>query len=253
VPYLITAASELQALQYLLETILQKGSNVGGYREVLSYFTSIEFSPASWRAFVQFADTFLETTEPLGRTGMTRATRVYTTLKDRRSKPSYLARLVSYPSNPHVSSERPTVENQIDNIVVQLCSKPGYSCLSFVFFHPSDLRNMFRPGSVPCPIAGDVKYRNGRLHLNILFRTNDALTLGYADILYLRSLQIELLNRVIESDRKGRFDKAQVGQLNLLFSRTYVPKSVKLRNGKSINGLLMAQSLVKAIQSELLP
>ena len=185
--------------------------------------------------------------------GWERASRVYSKGSDRITKPNYRNRLVAYPDKtkrqPHNSSL-----DQIEKISILLNQKPGYSNLSFVFLRPADLHDQFRPGYVPCPIAGDFKYRDGLLHLSVMFRTNDALAVGYADIFYLRMLQLEVFERSKLISPNERLERGDIGNLNLFFCRSYIPRTKKVRiRGSSdlckLNTIQIAQKLAKTINA----
>jgi thymidylate synthase len=77
---------------------------------------------------------------------------------------------------------------------------------------------------MPCPIAGDFKFRQNRLDLNVFFRTHDVYRLGYPDFFFMRALQREILARV-HSEARHRFTGAKNGELNLFFSRAFILRS----------------------------
>jgi hypothetical protein len=243
--YLLETLGELEALSNWLALILKQGEPNGNYLELLNALVTIHYDDSSWDRFIAFQPFYFEATAPIGEKGWNRATRVYTTTVHKQSKPSYLARLQDYPDQARRSSERGI--NQIDSIVQDLITKPGYSCLSFVILRPADLIDKFRPGYVPCPIAGDFKFRNRQLDLSVMFRTSDALAVGYADIFYLRELQRRVLNEARELSSNKALAQANIGSLNMFFSRTYITKSIKLKSGSPIKGLETARSLIRAM------
>jgi hypothetical protein len=243
--HLIDSVGEIEALQKWLALILREGLNNGNYLELQNCLLSIEYDKRLWEAFTAFKNPYISVTGAVGEKGWNRATRVYTSTQHRQSKPSYLARLFDYPDQSRRAKKQGI--NQIDSIVQDLIIKPGYSCLSFVILRPADLIDKFRPGYVPCPIAGDFKFRDKRLDLSVMFRTSDALAVGYADIFYLRELQGQVLNQAIELSNKKALSEATLGSLNLFFSRTYIPKRIKNKDGSSINGLLLSRELIAKI------
>jgi len=89
-----------------------------------------------------------------------------------------------------------------------------------VILRPADLFDQFRPGYVPCLIAGDIKYRNGMLELNVMFRTSDALTVAYADIFYMRKLQMDLIEMIKQRTDQKELIKITPGVLNMFFARS---------------------------------
>jgi len=160
-PKLITVDDELSGLHDLLETILHSGQRNGSYLEVLSCLLSMDFNQEHWNHFCEFREVFLNIVGEPANKGWERATRVYTNIKDRPTKPSYLKRLVDYPDKPRKIQSTTTALNQIQKISIELSKKPGFSNLSFFILRPADLHDQFRPGYVPCAIAGDFKFRGG--------------------------------------------------------------------------------------------
>jgi thymidylate synthase len=225
--YLLEGNNEMCGLHHLLQLILEKGSLRGNYLEVLNCLLTIGFDPEAWEDFLNFEEEYLQISGEIGRIGWNKASRVYTSTKDRPSKPSYRKRLISYPDKARRSENDSTGLNQIEKISFELSKKPGFSNLSFVFLRPADLHDQFRPGYVPCPIAGDFKFRDGRLNLSVMFRTIDAFGVGYADIYYLRHLQKEIFDKArLLTERKDLLE-GNIGDLNLYFSRAYIEKKKK--------------------------
>lgn len=245
--HMILAGSELAALRDLLALVLRKGKSNGNYIEILACLLSVEYNAADWKNFQEFKQDFLQIGGEVAKTGWERATRVYTTLKDRPTKPSYLKRLVAYPDSPRKGAEGTSQLDQLSKISAEMAKKPGYSNLSFVFLRPADLHDQFRPGYVPCPIAGDFKFRNGTLDLNVMFRTSDAFAVGYADIYYLRRLQNETLERAKTLTTNTVLRDGRPGVLNLFFARTYVEKSKQLKVGPQIGERVRILPLVERL------
>lgn len=246
-PNLIIATSECDALQKLLITILKDGKNEGGYLEINSCLLSIPFKAEEWDKYRNLREEYLRVVGETGIIGWERATRVYTTLENRRSKPSYLARLTSYPDKPIKKTYNLGYVNQLDSIVNDLLKKPGCSCLSFVVLRPADLIDKFRPGYVPCVIAGDFKFRDKLLNLNVMFRTSDALAVGYADIYHLRNIQINMLQRVKALSRNKRLLDSSLGDLNLFFSRTYITRRIKNNSCGYVDGKDVAAKAIRLL------
>src|SRR5438132_12848285 len=96
-PQLLTANDELEGLGLLLERILSSGRRNGIYLEIVGCLLSIDFRPDRWEDFRRFREEYLVAGGEFSRKGWERATRVYTDRKDRRTKPSYLNRLVAFP------------------------------------------------------------------------------------------------------------------------------------------------------------
>ncbi|MGE4193716.1 MAG: hypothetical protein AB7E51_10035 [Pseudodesulfovibrio sp.] len=190
----------------------------------------------------------MSATDGLGREGLKRAQRVYATTEYRRSKPSYRKRLIQYPDTPRKKNYPYTHVDQIACIAKDLASKPGYSCLSFTVLRPSDLIDKFRPGYVPCLTAGDFKFRNNKLNLNVLFRTCDALMLGFHDIYYMRLLQNEVLCMAKELTNNEKLLAGEIGELNIYFSRIFINKYIKSKNSTSM-GVDIAKQVIQALRS----
>lgn len=249
--HLLTAKDELSALHDLLNLVLAKGVANGNYLEVLTCLLTIPFQPSAWNQFCSFKDTYLRIGGEVARMGWERATRVYTSDKDRPTKPSYLKRLIAYPDTRRKGCGDSLGLNQLDKISTELAKKPGFSNLSFVFLRPADLHDQFRPGYVPCPIAGDFKFRNGQLDLNIMFRTNDAFAVAYADIYYLRRLQQHVLLESKERAKHARLNEGRVGNLNLYFSRAFIERNRTIRKGMGTSKRIKVIPLVNALLKEL--
>ena len=251
--YLITTRNELEGLSRLLRLVLGNGRVNGNYLEILSCLLTIHYEQDGLVRFRAFHDKFLDITGQIGREGWNKATRVYTTNKDRVTKPSYLRRLLEYPDTSRKSENSTQYISQIDTISSEMAKKPGYSILSFVFLRPADLVDKFRPGYVPCPLAGDFKFRDGRLHLGVMFRTSDAFGVGYADIFYLRAMQETVLQKAKEKSSLERIHAGEIGDLNLYFSRTYIERSHQLKDPmtniqKSVSICPLAKKLAEELR-----
>jgi hypothetical protein len=341
--YFLEANNELCALHDLLQLITQEGKANGNCLEVLNCLLTIHYDPDAWDDFCRIKEDFLYIGGEAAKIGWDRASRIYTSRKDRPTKPSYLKRLEAYPDKPRrcdknsymfswngipgtdngrliesltknfgiewvktAKIEKTDVDktikvftgknslslklndkdleviveiddgrtgkflaemkhnvlniyrdflglNQIEKIGIELAKKPGFSNLSFVILRPADLHDQFRPGYVPCPIAGDFKFRNGQLNLSVMFRTNDAFAVGYADIYYLRSLQMATLNQAQKLTGNEKLKKGRIGDLNLYFCRTFVEKSKRSKKidslgSRTIKIIPLVNGLVKFLE-----
>jgi hypothetical protein len=249
-PQLLTADDEMDGLRVLLESILISGRRNGSYLEIPGSLLSIDFHRDRWDNFCEFREEYLRLGGDFVRKGWERATRVYTNPTDRPTKPSYLKRLVAYPDKPRRSISTLVGLNQIEKISIELAKKPGFSNLSFVILRPADLHDQFRPGYVPCAIAGDFKFREGRLDLNVKFRTSDALTIAYADIFYMRNLQIQVMKLAKDMTTSIKLRNANIGLLNMYLCRTYIQRTLKSKSGLRMNGIEIADQLVKFIKAK---
>lgn len=246
------ANSESDGLARAIAITLEEGCRQGDKIEKLCFLVSVPFEEMAWKKYRNFQQDYVEFSNSLGLHGWQRATRVYTDPRDRPTKPSYLKRLVAFPDRHRRSPQSEVSINQINTIVHKLAAKPGYSLLSFVFLRPADLHDQFRAGYVPCPIAGDFKYRNGQLHLNVMFRTCDLLAVGYADIFYLRQLQLDVLSEAKQITQRSDLSSGVPGDLNLFFGRAYVPARVKLDPNKrgTTSGVTVAKKLIALLDDD---
>ena len=248
-PHFLTARNELEGLRALLECILTSGKRNGVYLEVVGCLLSMDFCQNRWNKFCDLREAYLEAGGDISRLGWDRATRVYTNRTDRPTKPSYLKRLVAYPDKPRNWKKPMEGLDQVEKIGAELARKPGFSNLSFVILRPADLHDQFRPGYVPCAIAGDFKFRKGRLDLNIMFRTSDALAVGYADIYYMRNLQLDVLTLAKTKTKNAGLKKGQLGVLNMYLCRTYIQQTWMSKSGVRMDGLRATHAVVKLLKA----
>ena len=244
VPQLLIAASEIDAVSDLLESILSTGKRNGPYLEILSCLISIDFQWNSWTDFLAYKKKYLLIGGDHIERGWNRATRVYTNEADRPTKPSYLKRFIAYPDRSRKMGSGSKYLNQVEKISFELAKKPGFSNLSFVVLRPADLHDQFRPGYVPCLVAGDFKFRDGKLDLNVFFRTSDALSVFFADVYYTRRLQMQILNNAKTISKSKHLENAEIGKLNIYLSRAYISKKLKNKQGIGSDGLEIAKRLI---------
>jgi len=249
--HLLTAKDELSGFHDLLKLVLVEGTPSGNYLEILACLLTFPFQLSRWKEFCSFKDTYLRIGGEVARIGWERATRVYTCEKDRPTKPSYLKRLIAYPDRPRRFDGGSSGLNQLDKICTELAKKPGFSNLSFVFLRPADLHDQFRPGYVPCVIAGDFKFRAGQLDMSAMLRTNDAFAVAYADIYYLRLLQQHVLLESQKRTKHVNLKEGGVGNLNLYFSRVYIERNRAIRKSEGHSKQVKIMPLAEALISEL--
>jgi len=249
--HLLTSKDELSGFHDLLKLVLVEGTPNGSYLEILACLLTFPFQLSRWKKFCSFKDTYLRIGGEVARMGWDKATRVYTSEKDRPTKPSYLKRLIAYPDKPRKVKGVSKGLNQLDKISTELAKKPGFSNLSFVFLRPADLHDQFRPGYVPCVIAGDFKFRAGQLDLNVMFRTSDAFAVAYADIYYLRLLQQHVLLESQKRTRHAHLKKGRIGNLNMYFSRVYIERNRTIRKSEGHSKQVKIMPLARALISEL--
>ncbi|RWL86241.1 MAG: hypothetical protein EOR67_00210 [Mesorhizobium sp.] len=219
--YAITSKSETDACLKAISEVFLRGRRV---KRSLEISPLVVFIPYSTDAFGYFSERRQEFCDLLGARGLKaieRTARVYTSEKDRISKPSYRNRLENFPD----TTSRPTplnAINQIEKLVNEVSEFPRASTHVFTFFRPSDLYNKRWPGYVPCPTSGDFKYRDGNLSLNVMFRSCDILNFLYNDIYYLREIQLLVLNKAKEVEGSKLPATTQPGHLNLFLSRAFI-------------------------------
>lgn len=231
--YLIKEKDELSSYLKLIELIKENGYKSSRYLELPNCLMSIPYSEKSFNQFIEYKSEYINIVGRTAKSAWERGKRVYTTYQDRMTKPSYLKRLRMYESL--IKGKKVEID-QIENIVFELAEKPKYSLLSFSIFSPNDLIEKKRPGYVPCPLAGDFKFRNGELQLNVFFRSHDALNFGYIDIYYLRQIQLYVLEEAKKHTKFLKLQKGKLGSLNLHFSRAYVPLRMEMKKKDYING-----------------
>ena len=240
----------MEGLRGLLERILTSGRRNGSYLEIVGCLLSMDFQQNRWKTFCGLREAYLEAGGGFSRTGWVRATRVYTTCTDKPTKPSYLKRLVAFPDKTRKETASKEGLDQIEKISMELAKKPGFSNLSFVILRPADLHDQFRPGYVPCAIAGDFKFREGRIDLNVMFRTSDALSVGYADIYYMRQLQMQVLRLAQEKTANAALKRAEIGMLNMYLCRTYIQRTRISKSGMRMDGLKAAEAIIELLKAK---
>src|SRR6185503_18804960 len=144
------------------------GTKSNRYLELINCLVSIKYTPTGLIKFKEYRPSFLRIVGRTAEASFKRADRVYTKSKDRMTKPSYFKRMTAF---SEIIRGKTVHINQIENIIFELAEKPRHSLLTFAIFRPSDLINKKRPGYIPCPIAGDFKFRKGELQLNLFFRS----------------------------------------------------------------------------------
>jgi hypothetical protein len=220
----INAQNSVAILGQIISATLNEGEALSDRFELLSLLATVS-SAESLDRTRRFVRSYKQV---VGSTFWRRAETLYTSSRPLRWKVSYRGRIIGISKQPE--------ENQIQCIIDSLARTPGANTLSFSFYRPSDHRRARAlPASMPCPIAGDFKYRQSRLHLNVFFRTHDVYRLGFPDLFFMRLLQHEVLSKAkVKSPQK--FGMANLGELNIFFSRVFILK----RDKKSAKLLLEA-------------
>lgn len=245
-----TSKSEAEACLIAIDEVMLNGIRVKRAMEISPFALSIPFDPNRFSRFSESREGYGVALGEAGKSALRRTTRVYTSLKGRITKPSYRDRLENYPD----VARRPVIRNsvnQIEKISDELAKYPRASTHSFVFLRPSDLFEKRWPGYVPCPIAGDFKFRDGKLDLNVMFRSCDVLNFLYSDIYYLRRLQIEVLEAAMLRQECKIPSLSSIGNLNLFLSRAFI-QTWEIAEKGGIKGLLLrAESVLREIDGDL--
>ncbi|RZJ88133.1 MAG: hypothetical protein EOO20_14385 [Chryseobacterium sp.] len=244
--FLVQGKNEFDAYLKLIRLVMEEGYKSSRYLEVLNCLLSIEYSKEEFQSFINYKEKYLQAVGGTAKVAWQRAIRVYTTFEDRMTKPSYHKRMRDY--SELLNGEVHKID-QIDTIINELSHKPKYSLLSFTIFRPVDYLLMKRPGYIPCPIAGDFKFRKGKLHLNIFFRSHDVLNFGYADIYFLRKLQLQVLDEAQQVTRHLALKKGEIGSLNFHFSRAFLPLRMEMRKKQYINGEEIRDTIDRLLES----
>lgn len=203
----IEASDSIGALADLLSLILTEGNSVNNFIEVLDLFVSIS-SKEDLQRTEKFVRVYKRT---VGTKFWNRAQQLYCTTKPLGWKVSYRGRLTGISDVPEI--------DQLRAISQSLAKAPGANTLSFSYYRPLDhIRARAVPSSMPCPIAGDFKLRQSRLHLNVLFRTQDVYRLGFPDVFFMRALQREIIRNMQPVGLgKESFERTHLGELNLFY------------------------------------
>ncbi|GAF05972.1 thymidylate synthase family protein [Saccharicrinis fermentans] len=245
--HLIISENELEAYYKLILKIRECGVKSSRYLELLNCLVSINHSEDGFNDFIQFKNEFINTVGNTAKLSFKRADRVYQPGIDLMTKPNYFNRMNSI---EELFKDEIIKIDQISNVIFELADKPKHSLLTFTIFRPSDLIAKKRPGFVPCPIAGDFKFRNNELQLNMFFRTNDALNFFYPDVYYLRQLQHYVLDQAKKITRHKKLQNGSIGSLNLHFSRIFLPLRMEMRKREYINGTEI-ESIISALIDKL--
>lgn len=239
----IETKSELCAIKETIDAIVANGKSHGRYTEIQTCIICISYDQYNYNNFIKLKDKYIETTKFAGESGWNKGLNVYCEDKDRIVKPSYKSRLEKYTDHSLKNKKYITI-NQIETISKKISEAPGYSCLTFTISKPADLIDMYRPSYVPCIIGGDIKVRDNKVNLSVMFRTNDALSMLYSDLFHLRSIQQDITNRA----NKLMHSKLDIGNINLFLSKTHIRRIIKDKNKTKYDGILLAKNLSKEIE-----
>ena len=218
---------EIQFLRNLLLLCKHGGRHQDGIWQVSPVHARIPYSVTSIKLMESFSEDLAAHIPELWSFGSKRAKKAYSSRKHTISKPSYIARLRNYCNEWRAC--------QIESILSLFEREPFSGGLVFSIFHPSDILQRFRPGYVPCLISGVFLKVGQELHLNAFFRSQSIIEFGLYDLMFLRSLQKELVSRIKEKKPRA---KIECGALNLSFSRAIVQRRLARRRIKDLSGEL---------------
>lgn len=168
--HFVSRENFLEAYLACADYVVEHGLRKSDMNEVQDLACLISPSHNEWRNFQQFVEEVSTKLEL--KYGADKAKRAYERLSGNITKPSYIGRLKEYPFLK-IGANDFTPIDQIALLAEKFGEAPQSSNLSMSIFHPSDLRDAFRPGYVPCLSFVDVKFRNGELRTKFFFRSCD--------------------------------------------------------------------------------
>ena len=146
--------------------------------------------------------------------------RAYVRKQGNITKPSYIGRMRDYDFfRPQSNNVEPI--DQIELILENFERTPQASNFSVAIFHPTDLRDQFRPGYVPCLSLIDIKYRHGSLATKFLFRSCNLGEVGIYDLFHCMKLHAELSSEMKARRPDLSFDNERA---LIFFSRAFAYK-----------------------------
>jgi hypothetical protein len=143
--------------------------------------------------------------------GERRARKAFIETADTITKPSYTKRIHNFLD---------TGTNQFEALAKIVSREPASGGLVFSVFSPTDLARRQRPGYVPCLISGSFLLHEDALQLNAFFRSQSIIEFGIFDLIFLRSFQVEFVERFNELAPRRR--QTMPGLLNLHFGRILI-------------------------------
>lgn len=150
--------------------VVDEGRRKSDMNEVQDLACLISPDFAEWQSFQDFVNRI--SGRPELKHGAEKAKRAYERLSGNITKPSYIGRMREFPFLKSGANDFTPID-QISLLAEKFGEAPQSSNLSMSVYHPSDLRDAFRPGYVPCLSFVDVKFRNGELRTKFFFRSCD--------------------------------------------------------------------------------
>ena len=187
--FVIEKPCPLQAYREACRLLLELGVRKSDMNEVQDILLSFPVTSKNWKTLSGFisrirsCDAF--------EYGDQKSTRAYVREQGNITKPSYIGRMKNYDFFRQQSNNIEPI-NQFELVLDNFEKTPQASNFSIAVFHPTDLRDQFRPGYVPCLSMVDVKYRHGNLATKYLFRSCNLGEVGVYDLFHCLSLHREL-------------------------------------------------------------
>jgi hypothetical protein len=193
-----------------------------GIRQIVPFFASIPYNADSLIALEKLESELANVYPPLASFGRLRANKAYGNVKGTITKPSYLGRMTGTDGHDI---------DQLQRIVEIAVREPASGGLCFSVFMPQDLVNRRRPGYVPCLMSGSFLLHDDEWQMNVFFRSQSVVEFAIYDLLYLRSMQMELVERFA---RAGVLKTAVgAGALNMSMGRVFVHRRMLKRKDGS--------------------
>jgi hypothetical protein len=241
----LNSKSEFEAFRKILTEVNLNSYFDGESFDLINVALSITFSQEGWNGFLDFINLWSYNFPELSEFGWNRAKRAYESKNHSITKPSYRLRLDGFVCT-NKKGESETID-QISIICKRLTSNRCASGACFSVFNPIDNIEGYRPGYVPCVHGGMFRIKNGQLLFSVWFRSQSVLEFGIQDIFYLRSLQIEVLERLIQIN--SSLVDLEIGEICLFFGRIFIPRRVVRRKRSHMSGKKMLNEAILLIDS----
>lgn len=193
--HLVTSNDPLSAYLECADFVVREGQRKSDMAEVQDLVLKIELERESLKRFNSFVERIRS--DPLVKHGAEKADRAYRRRTGNITKPSYISRIREFPFVKIGTNFLEPID-QLQVVVDKFAEAPQSSNLAISVFHPSDLRDAFRPGYVPCLSFIDVKFRSGGLFTKYYFRSCDFAEVAVFDIYHCINLHTELKNRFLK-------------------------------------------------------
>jgi hypothetical protein len=216
--FLASQPSEIHFLHNIVEYCRDGGEKHDGIWQAAPVFCRIPFSADGVERLIALNAAIQRELPELHKFGNDRARRAYHSARDTLTKPSYIGRLRDFGKEGHGC--------QLENIGEILRREPTSGGLVFSVFHPSDIRNRFRPGYVPCLISGSFLVHDREFQINAFFRSQSVIEFGLHDLLFVRRIQQEVFAGIA---RAKQLRHLVLGSLNLFLGRAIVQRRIARR------------------------